>query len=68
MVENGNCTHCHDPLVEDDNYHHEEHEGLCCGCFDLSVGMPLRQLNAERAEKGKKPVQAWPRTISREEP
>lgn len=32
------------------------HDGLCCDCFDLSMGMPLDQLNVERAAKGKLPL------------
>lgn len=33
-----------------------EHRGLCCDCFDLGWGMPIEQLNKERAAKGKPPL------------
>ncbi len=60
-----NCEHCEDPVDEktmngcwtdgsDGNGY--GHRGLCCGCFDLSCGMSLKQLNRERAAKGKKPI------------
>jgi hypothetical protein len=51
-----NCIHCQDPINID---HNDNHPGLCCDCFDLSCGMPLQQLNKERAASGKEPVAAW---------
>lgn len=50
------CTHCGGTTSET---HDEDHPGLCCDCFDLSLGMPMDQLNAERAEKGRPPVRPW---------
>lgn len=62
-----NCKHCGDPVdgrvqegcwLDDNTF---DHIGYCCGCYDLSFGMPLETLNVERAEKGKAPVtKPWP--------
>lgn len=39
------------------------HRGLCCDCMDLSCGMPLEQLNEERAAKGRPAIEnRWPKT------
>lgn len=35
----------------------EEHPGLCCDCFDLSWGMPLADVNAERVKTGRPPIE-----------
>ena len=43
------CRHCQETPIE----HQDEHEGLCCDCYDLSWGMPLAQLNEERKKAGK---------------
>jgi hypothetical protein len=58
------CNHCGFVLMLK---HQDEHEGLCCDCFDLSWGMPLEQLNAERAGKGLPPItKPWPKRSSDE--
>lgn len=49
------CMHCGERELK----HQDEHEYLCCDCADLSCGMPLERLNAERAAKNKAPVVAW---------
>lgn len=49
------CSHCHDEITSP--HAAEEHPDLCCDCFDLSCGEPVDQVNAERAGKGKAPVQ-----------
>lgn len=64
------CTHCGEPFVNDKttdepvNWCGDEaygHEGLCCDCMDLSCGMPIGQLNKERAAKGRPPLtKLWP--------
>jgi hypothetical protein len=52
------CAHCG---FTDEMKHQDEHPGLCCGCLDLSCGMPLEQLNVERAGKGWPPItKPWP--------
>jgi hypothetical protein len=51
------CRHCGDGELR----HQEEHPGLCCDCEDLSLGMPLSAINAERAAKGKPPAPPWQR-------
>jgi hypothetical protein len=53
------CRHC----GEADVRHPDDHPGLCCDCFDLSCGMPVAALNAERAAKGKPPLPPWPRGV-----
>lgn len=53
-----NCTHCREPITCG---HIDEHPGLCCDCFDLSVGMPLAALNRERAQRGAPLIRhEWP--------
>ncbi len=38
------------------------HGGLCCGCYDLSCGMPIDLLNKERVAQGKSPItKPWPK-------
>ena len=32
------------------------HIDLCCDCFDVSVGVPIKIINAERAKKGMPPI------------
>ena len=53
------CTHCGEQLPPNAAAHIDEHPGLCCDCFDLSVGIGLEALNAERAAKGKPPLKPW---------
>jgi hypothetical protein len=48
------CTRCGDTDLK----HQDDHPDCCCDCFDLSM---LEQLNAERAEKGKPPLELWPK-------
>jgi hypothetical protein len=55
MSERVTCRHCGDR----EHLHQDDHEGLCCDCFDLSWGMPLKQLNEERADRGKPPLKPW---------
>lgn len=50
------CRHCGERPIQ----HPDEHPNLCCDCFDLSLGMPVTAVNAERAAKGKPPVAPWP--------
>jgi hypothetical protein len=57
-----NCNHCGFEIVTD---HCDEHEGLCCDCYDLKwfhrfPGV-LEKLNRERAAKGMPPVPPWPK-------
>ena len=56
MTDRERCKHCSE---ERQDSHPNEHFGLCCDCYDLSLGMPLERLNAERAAKGKEPVKPW---------
>lgn len=50
------CDHCGEPTIR----HPEDHPNLCCDCFDLSCGMPLEDINQERAGKGQAPItKAW---------
>lgn len=49
------CEHCGDEL----SHHDADHPGLCCDCHDLSWGMSLASLNAERAGKGKPPLKPF---------
>lgn len=52
------CRHCG---FADEMKHQDEHAGLCCGCMDLSCGMSLDKLNAERIAAGKPPItKPWP--------
>jgi hypothetical protein len=51
------CKHCQEEIETD---HKDNHPGLCCDCFDLSLGMPLALLNRERKGKGLPPLKAWP--------
>lgn len=53
------CESCQEYLTETEAAHVEEHPDLCCDCFDLSLGMPLKTLNAERATKGRNPLGPW---------
>lgn len=46
------CLRCGD-LVE----HPETYPGKCCDCCDLSWGMSLGLLSAERAARGPKPLE-----------
>lgn len=46
-MNNHKCRICGDEVE-----HPDDHDGLCCDHFDLSCGMPIKQLNAERAERG----------------
>lgn len=46
------CTNCGEGPIKCQ----EDHPGLCCDCFDLSVGMSLDDINVERAAKGKPPL------------
>lgn len=56
----GECKHC---LFTVALKHQDEHAGLCCDCLDLSCGMPLEDINAERADKGQPPItRHWERT------
>lgn len=65
---NPTCEHCGDHVPEGAQSHWTEgdgtghgHKGLCCDCMDLSCGMPLGALNAERAAKGRAPItRPWP--------
>lgn len=43
------CRHCSWSKLE----HQDEHEGLCCDCYDMSWGMPLSSVNEERRRDGK---------------
>jgi hypothetical protein len=56
------CRHCQIAIW---STHDAEHPGLCCDCFDLSFGMPLARLDAERAAAGRPPIgKPWPtRTV-----
>jgi hypothetical protein len=47
------CAHCGS---RNSLRHQDEHPGLCCDCFDLSWGMPLAQINAERAARDRPPI------------
>ncbi len=52
------CRHCGIAIWCD---HEAEHPRLCCDCFDLSHGMPIEALNAERARVGRPPIERpWP--------
>lgn len=52
------CNHCE---LESELRHQDEHPGLCCDCLDLSCGMELWRINAERASKGLPPItKPWP--------
>lgn len=52
------CSHCE---FEFENNHPWEHPGLCCDCYDLSWGYPLKDINLWRADKGKPPItKEWP--------
>lgn len=53
------CEHCGETIHAE--HAADEHPGRCCDCFDLSLGMPLEQLNAERALRGKAPLKPWRR-------
>ena len=58
------CNHCEEIVADNDQTHWFEgdrgngygHLGLCCDCFDLSCGITLEQLNAERLGKGELPI------------
>jgi hypothetical protein len=57
------CAHCSDAIDAKTASHWSEgdgtgygHHGLCCDCMDLSCGMPLDALSAERAGKGEPPI------------
>ncbi len=55
------CHHCKDRLTAEEVAHNCEHSGLCCDCFDLSFGMPLEEINEERAKVGRPPIKdPWP--------
>lgn len=57
------CSHCNGVGLK----HQEDHPGLCCDCFDLRWGMPIEQLNAERAQRGAKPLtKPWPKRTTEE--
>lgn len=61
------CEHCSAELVApmfcgDTLY---GHAGLCCDCFDLSWGMPLEQINEERAEQGLPPLLPMTKEVKR---
>ncbi len=45
------CQRCTDPVE-----HPETHPNWCCDCFDLTWGMSLGKLNAERAARGAPPL------------
>lgn len=45
------CNRCGDTVA-----HPETHPGLCCDCFDLSWGVSLAKLNAERVQRGAPPL------------
>lgn len=51
------CRHC----GEGDLRHQDEHPGLCCDCEDLSLGMPVEALDAERAKRNLPPLPPWVR-------
>jgi hypothetical protein len=54
------CGHC---TFEFTCEHGGEHRGICCDCYDLSWGMPLKRINQERAAKGKPPItKEWPKS------
>lgn len=56
---NNLCTHCDTEPVP--AHAEQEHVSVCCDCYDLSFGMSLKQLNAERTLKGKPPIdRPWP--------
>src|SRR5262249_21985179 len=63
------CQHCGDVCDAGTMQHWTEgdgrgygHLGLCCDCMDLSCGMPLAAINAERVAKGKRPItKGWRR-------
>ena len=51
------CKHCGE---ERTHFCRWEHPRLCCDCYDLSWGMQVTKLNAERAARGKPPLEPWP--------
>jgi hypothetical protein len=53
------CRHCSAVLYDTELAHEDEHPGLCCDCYDLSFGMPLEAINAERAERMRAPAPPW---------
>ena len=52
------CLSCEEPLTPTEQQHSEEdygHQGFCCECYDLSLGVPAEKLNKARARKGRAP-------------
>ena len=53
------CKHCEFEMK--DTGCDDDHNGVCCDCFDLKNGMPLVLINVERALQGKPPItKEWP--------
>lgn len=52
------CRNCNEAGMR----HQDEHDGLCCDCFDLSCGQQLELINEERAQRGAVALKAWVET------
>lgn len=58
MTNDEKCTHCG---IGGNGCGDGHHAPLCCDCFDLSWGMDLAAVNAERASKCLPPIaKPWP--------